>query len=197
MSLLGRAGQAGMVRHWGADVVGCDIRFVRLGHSDRLIPSQTGSCACCVTRACDAAPRLPCAPAPGRFGTVDAAQAADAGHRAGLRRRRERDDAGEGCAPRHGVLPGRAAGAILLRSPRRVAHRPDPAPAGTAQDAAPEVQLSYRVDDIAAAVERVRRPVAARTNPSSSRTGCSPSASTTRGATSPLAASRLTQGRGG
>ena len=43
-----------------------------------------------------------------------------------------------------------------------------------------EVQLSYRVDDIAAAVERVRRRAAARTRPGAGRSGYSPSAWTTR-----------------
>jgi hypothetical protein len=50
------------------------------------------------------------------------------------------------------------------------------------EGAEPEVQLSYRVsyrvDDIAAAVERVR--AATRTSPSAIRTGCSPTASMTR-----------------
>ena len=57
-------------------------------------------------------------------------QAAGAGHQAAPGRRRERDDGGTGRAPGQGVLPGRAAGAVLLRSPRRVAHRPDQAAAG-------------------------------------------------------------------
>ncbi len=48
----------------------------------------------------------------------------------------------------------------------------------SSRGAEPEVQLSYRVDDIAAAVERVQASagMAARTSPSAGRTGCSPSA---------------------
>ena len=57
-------------------------------------------------------------------------QAAGAGDPTAPGRRRERDDGGTGRAPGQGVLRGRAAGAVLLRSPRRVAHRPDQAAAG-------------------------------------------------------------------
>ena len=82
-----------------------------------------------------------------------------AGHPAAPGRRRERDDGGAGRAPGQGVLPGRACG---CRSPPVTPARGAPTRPGrrwaswSSQGAEPEVQLSYRVDDIAAAVERVR-----------------------------------------
>ena len=50
-------------------------------------------------------------------------------HEAAPGRRRQRDDRGAGHEPGQGVLRGRAAGPVLLCSPRRVAHRRDHAAA--------------------------------------------------------------------
>ena len=60
---------------------------------------------------------------------VERVRAAGAGHPAAAGRRRERGDDGAGRAAGQGVLRGSAAGSVLLRSPRRMAHRGDHAAA--------------------------------------------------------------------
>ncbi len=114
---------------------------------------------------------------------LDAAQAAGAGHPAAPGRRRERDDDGAGRAPGQGVLRGRAAGAVLLRSPRRVAHRRRP---GRRWASCRRRARSPRCScPTASTTSRPRssgsgRPAATRTSPSAGRSGCPPSAPTTR-----------------
>ena len=114
---------------------------------------------------------------------LDAAATADGSHPAAPGRRRQRDDDGARRGPGQEVLRGRAAGAVLFRSPRRVAHRRDQA---AAEHLLVGGRGAWRCSCPTASTTSPPRssgsgpPAAARPSQRAGRSGCSPTARTTR-----------------